>query len=232
MSTQYDPWAQPPPQGFPAPGEPEAYPHQPSPPPVFNPYVQPLDEQDSTDRLSAYQPTPDEQPPDQSVAPKKPAKIQPLRVIVIILLVIAVVFVAVVVIKVNGGLAGSPAQTTTSTEPTGDSATPGSDSTDTQTPSSVTTGTDTGYPGVVLDDGWVLSIDANGLPSVTGTVTNNNTKAISDFIVLTFNGYDAAGSIVGTCMDATDHVDANGQWDFVAYCSDQTIVSVKFHGIS
>lgn len=88
---------------------------------------------------------------------------------------------------------------------------------------------------LTLDDGWEAVPDEFGYStSVNGYVSNNSDKAITNYVQITFDTYDAAGANLGTCLANTNTIDANGKWKFEAMCFDTNdeIAEVKFKEIT
>ena len=87
---------------------------------------------------------------------------------------------------------------------------------------------------LTLDDGWVIDT-ASGMGMfvyVDGYVSNNTDKDISNYIQITFTGYDADGASVGSCLDNVNQIDANGKWKFHAICTGDGVKTVKFKEIT
>ncbi|QZY53404.1 FxLYD domain-containing protein [Leucobacter tenebrionis] len=88
---------------------------------------------------------------------------------------------------------------------------------------------------LTLDEGWSAAADEYGFSAVvTGYVSNNSDKAITNYVQITFDTYDAAGANLGTCLANTNTIDANGKWKFEAHCFDaiDEIAEVRFKEIT
>ncbi len=88
---------------------------------------------------------------------------------------------------------------------------------------------------LTLDEGWTTQTDEFGMfTTVTGYVSNNSDKAITNYVQITFDTLDAEGANLGTCLANTNTIDANGKWKFEAMCLDDasTIAQVRFKEIS
>lgn len=53
---------------------------------------------------------------------------------------------------------------------------------------------------------------------IEGTVRNRTSKTYS-YVQVTFNVYDESGSILGSCWDNINNLEANGTWKIKAMCS-------------
>ncbi|GAB2567418.1 FxLYD domain-containing protein [Leucobacter ruminantium] len=88
---------------------------------------------------------------------------------------------------------------------------------------------------LTLDEGWTVAPDEYGFSTVvSGYVSNNSDKAITNYVQITFDSYDAAGANLGTCLANTNTIDANGKWKFEAHCLDTNgeIAEVRFKEIT
>lgn len=88
---------------------------------------------------------------------------------------------------------------------------------------------------LTLDEGWTTQEDDSGMfINVTGYVSNNSDKAITNYVQITFDTLDAQGANLGTCLANTNTIDANGKWKFEAMCLDDAseIAEVRFKEIS
>ncbi len=88
---------------------------------------------------------------------------------------------------------------------------------------------------LTLDEGWTVAPDEYGFSTiVSGYVSNNSDKAITNYVQITFDSYDAAGANLGTCLANTNTIDANGKWKFEALCLDTNgeIAEVRFKEIT
>lgn len=88
---------------------------------------------------------------------------------------------------------------------------------------------------LTLDDGWTSQGDEYGITTtVTGYVSNNSDKPISNYVQITFDTLDAAGANIGTCLANTNTIDANGKWKFEAICLDgaDEINEIRFKEIT
>lgn len=68
---------------------------------------------------------------------------------------------------------------------------------------------------------------------IEGTVKNNTSKKYS-YVQITFNAYDAAGSVIGSCLDNINNLEANGTWKIKAICSGdaKSVKSYKLTGFT
>ncbi len=64
---------------------------------------------------------------------------------------------------------------------------------------------------------------------IEGTVKNNTNKKYS-YVQITFNTYDEAGNVIGSCLDNINNLEANGTWKIQAICSGdaKSVKSYKF----
>ena len=64
---------------------------------------------------------------------------------------------------------------------------------------------------------------------IEGTVKNNTNKKYS-YVQITFNTYDEAGNVIGSCLDNINNLEANGTWKIKAICSGDanSVKSYKF----
>lgn len=88
---------------------------------------------------------------------------------------------------------------------------------------------------LTLDEGWATGTDEYGMfTKVSGYVSNNSDKAITNYVQITFDTLDAQGANLGTCLANTNTIDANGKWKFEAMCLDDSaeIAEVRFKEIS
>ncbi len=88
---------------------------------------------------------------------------------------------------------------------------------------------------LTLDEGWTVATDEYGMfTTVTGYVSNNSDKAITNYVQITFDTLDANGANLGTCLANTNTIDANGKWKFEAACLDDAdeIAEVRFKEIT
>lgn len=85
---------------------------------------------------------------------------------------------------------------------------------------------------LTLDDGWEMD-DSDGFAVyVRGYVSNNTDEAVTDYVQITFDALDKDGANLGTCIDNTNTIDANGKWKFEAICLEDDIAKVRFKEIS
>ncbi|UTX52308.1 FxLYD domain-containing protein [Leucobacter aridicollis] len=66
---------------------------------------------------------------------------------------------------------------------------------------------------LTLDDGWTIAPDEFGISTtISGHVSNDGDKAITNYVQITFNALEAAGANLGTCLANTNTTDTNGKW--------------------
>jgi len=85
---------------------------------------------------------------------------------------------------------------------------------------------------LTLDEGFTIDKNNPYWTYVDGYVTNNTDRAISNYIQIRFNAYDAEGASVGSCFDNVNNIDAGGKWKFHAMCTGDGITTVKFKDIT
>lgn len=87
---------------------------------------------------------------------------------------------------------------------------------------------------LTLDEGWEMDQSDLYAVYVSGYVTNNTDKAITNYVQITFDALDAQGANLGTCLANTNTVDAGGKWKFKAICSGEAedISQVRFKAIT
>lgn len=87
---------------------------------------------------------------------------------------------------------------------------------------------------LTLDDGWKMDKSDGIFVYVTGYVTNNTDKAITNYVQITFDALDKSGANLGTCLANTNTVDAGGKWKFKAMCTGEAkeIDTVRFKEIT
>lgn len=87
---------------------------------------------------------------------------------------------------------------------------------------------------LTLDEGWKIDKSNQFAVFVTGYVTNNTDRAITNYVQITFDALDADGANLGTCLDNTNTIDAGGRWKFKAMCDGEAeeVSKVRFKEIS
>lgn len=87
---------------------------------------------------------------------------------------------------------------------------------------------------LTLDEGWAMDKSNPFAVYVTGYVTNNTDKAITNYVQITFDALDKQGANLGTCLANTNTVDAAGKWKFKAICGGEAkeVAQVRFKEIT
>ena len=96
------------------------------------------------------------------------------------------------------------------------------------------TGTTEKKENLVLEDGYSGSLDEYGaLYYIEGYVKNNSDKDY-EYVQIEFTAYDSEGNTLGSCVDYTSSLEADGRWQFSASCDGEasSIASYKLKEIT
>ena len=96
------------------------------------------------------------------------------------------------------------------------------------------TGTTEKKENLVLEDGHTGSTDEYDMfYTIDGYVKNNSDKDY-EYVSIEFTAYDSEGNTLGSCVDYTSSLEADGRWQFSASCDGEasSIASYKLKEIT